>query len=223
MAQEQRILFTSADIGNFKAILEHACKCGSCCRRVAVWSETPHITSANEWILKAIAKISFGCQKWCNGAIVEVDVKQGVILDLMADYIEVSIGPVEIVEGLEGDAPPEIVFGAMSACCGAGAARGCATRTLPSTLLAGTAITLFKIPPFAYAVSFASPQATSLFASTVVFYQLGSGTSSVITSSTGDTVPDPWMLVGGATHIGIDPNIVGEGTIAVEPVFLIGV
>jgi len=212
------IVWTPEDIGHHRMILEHDCKCGSCCRRVGVW-QVPELASASDdFIAKVIAKVIFGCRSSCFSSKVEVDVKQGVVLDLFGDFIQVMLEPVEI----SGTLPP-IAYGAMSACCGAGAARGCATRTLPATLLAGTAITRFKVPPYAYAVAFASPQSEFLFVDTVDFYQLGSGTNTVLSNASGDTLPDPWMLVNGVQYIGIDPNIAGEGTIQVEPVFLIGV
>jgi len=224
MAQERRIQFTEADIGKFQSLLEHACKCGNCCRRVAVWAEIPSgIVETDEWLLKAIARVSFGCQRWCNGAIVEVDVKRGVILDLMGDYINVDIGAIEIRHSLEGEVVPEIVFGAMSACCGAGAARGCATRTTERIVLGAAEDSgLIPIPPFAYAVQFADTDA-NFFTSDTSLAQVGSGLAGPLAAgvagSTGDVVPDPWMIVNGAQNLFVFST---SGT-QFEAVFLIGV
>ena len=216
--------FTSADVGKHQVFLEHNCECGSCCRRVAVWQEKAPIDVADTWLLKAIARVTFGCRKWCTGSKVEVDIKTGVILDLMGDFIEVEIEPVE-VEG----SPPELLFGAMSTCCGAGGARGCATRTFARS----SGGLFFPIPPYAYAVSFAVPPTDFLgtnegrfYSSTTSFVQSGSGFGgfgSLLASMAGDDIIDPWPIIAGAQTLGVFDNGNPQVPIVYEVVFHIGV
>ena len=222
MVQERRIVFTAADVNKFQQILEHGCKCGSCCRRVAVWSETPVIGATDDWTVKLLAKVNFGCQRWCGGSLVEIDIKKGVILDLIGDYISVDIGAIEIVTGLEGSIIPEITIGAMSACCGAGAARGCATRTTASITVDSNALGTIPIPPYAYAVQFLpSPAGASFYVSTTAIVFSGSGSGAVMFTTTGDIVPDPLMIPNGAENIGIINT--GLDPLVFEVIFLIGV
>jgi len=225
MVQERRMLFTPENLGKFTEILDHGCQCGSCCRRVAIWADMPSITVDDDWLLKVVAKVNFGCKRWCGGSNVEVDVKTGVILDLMGDYISVGIGAIELIQGLEGDTPPEITIGAMSTCCGAGGARGCATRTTArQTVLASSGgITLIPIPPYAYAVQFIDPNnPQTFFASTTIiaFSSSGFGTG-ILYTTTGDVVPDPLTIPGGALSLLLFNTSADD--VLVEAIFLIGV
>lgn len=220
------IVFTAADVDKHQEFAEFDCECGSCCKRVALFAPRPRIVEADEWIVKVIADITFGCKKgFCFGGNVEVDFKNGVILDLMGDYVSVAYRVIEVINlNLEGAVIPSMSFGAMIACCGAGGARGCATRTTEQiTLSAAANDALIPVPPFAYAVTFATSNPAGLFTSTTTFTQLGSGTTSVIASSAGDELPDPWLLAGGVRSINVNMPIVGEGTQTIEAVFLIGV
>lgn len=213
-------------LGGHLLILRHpCCNCNTGCRRVTLWHPRPKgIELLDDFVVKAIARVRWG--DGCGGPEVEVDWKHGVILDLSGCYDEVSLEIVEIL----GTAPDEdmpFTFGVLSACCGAGAARGCATRTTELFTIAdgvpGT--TIIPVPPFAYAVSFA-PQSASqaaFFTANVIMAQSGSGAvpPGYMMSQTGANMQDPWMLVGGVESI-IITNLTGNN-IGVELVFLIGV
>jgi len=74
------IVWTPADIGNHRMILEHDCKCGSCCRRVAVWQVPAKPVLTDDYLVKVIARVIFGCRNSCFASEVEVDVTQGEVL-----------------------------------------------------------------------------------------------------------------------------------------------
>jgi len=212
------ITWTAADIGNHRMVLEHDCKCGSCCRRVAVWQVPATPVEADDYLVKVIARVVFGCRNSCFASEVEVDVKQGVVLDLFGDFIQVMLEPVEV----SGTVSP-LAYGAMSACCGAGTARGCATRTTRQFTIAAAGTAIIPVPPYAYAVQFVHDFASFgiFFVSNTSFFQSGSGTGAPITYSPGDTLPDPWTIVNGAESIVVING--GAGPITFEAVFLIGV
>lgn len=226
VGQHRSYIITAADIGQPKSILQHNCKCGTCCRRLALFADRPNgIIPASDWVVKAIARVTFGCAAWCYGGFVEVDWKRGVILDLLGDFVNVELEVIEVL----GNVPAGTVFsyGAVSACCGAGGARGCATRTtelitVPDGVEDSVVV---PIPPFAYAVSFA-PQIASqvaFFSASMVVAQSGSGAvpPGNMSNQTGDNLSDPWMLIGGAESI-ILTNLTGNN-VGVEVVFHIGV
>lgn len=223
------IVFTAADIGKHQEFAEFDCECGSCCKRVALFAPRPKIemnaiSSNDEWLVKVIADITFGCKKgFCFGGNVEVDFKNGVILDLMGDYVSVGYKVIEVTNlNLEGGVIAPMSFGAMIACCGAGAARGCATRTTERITIGNAGSKLIPIPPFAYAVQFATEDTAALFVSTVAFAQVGSGISSpIVLSAFGNNLSDPWTIINGARNLLI---VNGSGaSITFEAVFLIGV
>jgi len=205
-------------------ILRHpCCNCNTGCRRVALYHPRPtDIELLDDWTVKAIARVRWG--DGCGGPEVEVDWKHGVILDLAGCYDEVSFEIVEIL-GTAPDEDTKYTVGVLSSCCGAGAARGCATRTteLITVETGAENAVMIPIPPFAYAVSFApiTTDAADFFSANSFIYQSGSGAVSNLTQSSGDVLPDPWMLIGGAETIVI-AQITGT-PIQLEVVFLIGV
>ncbi len=218
MGQHRTITNVDLVVGHKQSILQFNCKCGTCCRRLALFTDRPIIVAESDWILKAIARVTFGCEAWCYGSDVEVDFKRGVILDLLGDFVNVEL---EIIEASGSNFPEKMGFGAVAACCGAGAARGCATRTTAITTVSTSGSVLIPVPPFAYAVSFAGDPSILLVAD-IAFAQMGSGTASPgLTSAFGNSLPDPWMLVGGVESI----LVVNGGTpdAVFEAVFLIGV
>jgi hypothetical protein len=222
--QERRLNVEKLEVGEHVVILRHpCCNCNTGCRRVTLWHPRPNINAESDsYIIKAIARVRWG--DGCGGPEAEIDWKHGVILDLSGCYDEVSFELVE--KEIASISDPLLTFGVLSACCGAGAARGCATRTYASIENEGdNAFSFIPIPPFAYAVTFATNDPTGLLTSDVTFYQLGSGIGSfpdgVLASSTGDLLPDPWMLVNGAETIAMTNTAALETNF--EPVFLIGV
>lgn len=224
--QERSVNIEQMGIGGKLLILRHAeCDCNTGCRRVTLWHPRPkNIDLLDDYVVKPIARVRWG--DGCGGPEVEVDWKHGVILDLSGCYDEVSLEIAEIL-GSPPDEDSLFRFGVLSACCGAGAARGCATRTtalvtvedgVPNTVMV-------PIPPFAYAVSFA-PQVASqaaFFTANMIMAQSGSGAipPGLMMNQTGADMQDPWMLVGGAETI-VLTNVTGNN-IAVELVFHIGV
>lgn len=202
-----------------------SCDCNSCCKRVTLFAPPPLINPAltDEWTLKVIAEITFGCKKSCFGGQVEVDFKQGVVLDLSGDYVSVGYKLEEVINtNLEGAIIPPISLGAMIACCGAGAARGCATRTYAQeTIAANAGFAVWRIPPFAYAVTIVSSSGL-LDDSTTRFEFYGSGATTLLYSVTGDLAPDPIMVPAGAQQFAVINDNTGS-TLTVEPSFLIGV
>ncbi len=220
-SQERLVNIEKLAVGGKMIILRHAaCDCNTGCRRVTLWHKRPQgIEITDDFIVKAIAKVRWG--DGCGGPEVEVDFKHGVILDLTGCYTEVELNIIEI----SGTAPDEDMlfhYGAMSACCGAGAARGCATRTTAITTVdgGGGAVTI-PVPPFAYAVTFASAAPTDLLAVTTSFLQVGSGLGGIQALTFGNALPDPWMLVNGAETLVVGNDAVGD--ITFEAIFLIGV
>ncbi len=224
-AQWRKLNIEKLGVGARELVLRHPeCDCNTGCRRVTLWHPRPkQIELTDDWTVKLIARVRWG--DGCMGPEVEVDWKHGVILDLSGCYDEVSF---EIIE-INGTAPDEDVpyeIGVLSACCGAGGARGCATRTTELlTVEPGVPATiLVPVPPFAYAVSFApiGVDSADFFSSSTFIQQFGSGAAPTIqVLSTGDTLPDPWMLIGGVESIAITTT---TGTpIQLEVVFLIGV
>ena len=226
--QERRLNIEKIGVGGHMVILRHpCCNCNTGCRRVALYHPRPAgIELLDDWTVKAIARVRWG--DGCGGPEVEVDWKHGVILDLAGCYDEVSFEIVEIL----GSAPDEdvpYVVGVLSSCCGAGAARGCATRTTEQFTaetfdpMTGDGTVMIPIPPFAYAVSFAPIQVDSadFFSATTSLYQSGSGAVSNLTQVQGDTLPDPWMLMGGAETIVVAQT--ADTPVQFEAVFLIGV
>jgi hypothetical protein len=185
---------------------------------VTLWHPRPAfpVGAEDDWVVKAIARVTWG--DGCDGPEVEVDWKHGVILDLSGCWDSVVL---EIVENTGADEDIEFTYGALSACCGAGAARGCATRTTAMITTDAAGVSLIPIPPFAYAVSFAPNGGTAFFTSTTGLVQSGSGSGSILLTINGDVVPDPWMLIGGAESIGV---VNASGTaLEYEVLFLIGV
>jgi len=221
-ASHRRLDMSQLVLGERKVIHEHGpCSCNTPCRRVALWHERPLIEAEDNWIQKVIAHVTFG--DGCNGPTVEVDWKRGVILDLLGCYTVVAL---EVVEAIEGPDEDNLFgFGVLSACCGAGGARGCATRTGARVENEGPDVSLINVPPFAYAVAFATATPDLLFDAANLFFQLGSGTGafpqSVLDAKTGASLPDPWLLVGGVQTIAVQ-NTLAEA-VSFEPVFLIGV
>jgi hypothetical protein len=209
-------------VGSHVLILRHpCCNCNTGCRRVTLYHPRPaNIDPLDDWIVKAIARVRWG--DGCGGPEVEVDWKHGVILDLTGCYDEVSFEIIEIA-GTPPDEDNPYVVGVLSACCGAGAARGCATRTTAQVSVAddGTP-TMIPIPPFAYAVQFVPDFGSTgvFFVSTTAFIQAGSGTGGILAVSTGDQLPDPWPLVNGAESLFVSSTGVA---LTFEVVFLIGV
>lgn len=198
------------------------CCCNSC-RRVTLWH--PNIILPNpedptdDWVLKAIARVTWG--DGCDGPEVEVDWKQGVILDLSGCWDSVVL---EVIENTGADEDVFFTYGALSACCGAGAARGCATRTTASVSAATGVSVMIPVPPFAYAVTFAPhlESTDAFFVADTGIFQLGSGNLSVITHVNGDEFPtEGWTLVGGVESIGVLNAAVED--VVFEAVFLIGV
>jgi len=131
------------------------------------------------------------------------------------------------VLGTAADEDVPYRYGVLSACCGAGAARGCATRTTARiTVESGLGVSqLIPIPPFAYAVQFVpvpGVSTTNFFSATTFLQQSGSGGTAPapITLVTGDTLPDPWALVNGAETIIVTQ--VSGAAIEFEAVFLLG-
>lgn len=218
-------IFSGSDlvVGRRHFLLEHGeCCCVSGCRRVTLWHPrpSPHIDIESTWRLKVIARVRWGDR--CQGPEVEVDFKHGVILDIggCKDYVDV-----EVVEALNVPAALQYELGALSVCCGAGAARGCATRTTESFTTEIEAVTVIPIPPFAYAVMFA-PHADSsdFFVLNTIVTQAGSGPADVMMSLTGDIIPgEGWTLVGGAESIIVANGEAGADALSYEVVFLIGV
>lgn len=203
-------------------ILRHpCCNCNTGCRRVTLWHPRPAgIEDTDDWVVKAIARVRWG--DGCGGPEAEIDWKHGVILDLSGCYDEVAL---EIVEA-SGTVPDEdnpLTYGVLSACCGAGAARGCATRTTARVDVAAAGTTLIPIPPFAYAVQFVPDvgSAATFFVADTAFFQAGSGSGAAMTVVAGDVLPDPWPLVNGAESIVVING--GAGQVSFEAVFLIGV
>ncbi len=225
-SQERLVNIEKLGVGGKMIILRHAaCDCNTGCRRVTIWHKRPQgIELLDDFVVKAIAKVRWG--DGCGGPEVEVDFKHGVILDLTGCYTEVELNIVEIL-GTSPDEDMLFHFGAMSACCGAGAARGCATRTTELISVEdGVENTLvIPVPPFAYAVSFA-PQVASqaaFFTADMIMAQSGSGAvpPGLMMNQTGADMQDPWPLIGGVESI-VLTNVSGN-TIGVELVFLIGV
>jgi hypothetical protein len=223
MGQARKLTLTTADIGKTVALFSMGrCDCKSCCRRLTLFTEGTPAVSTDEWVVKVIARITFGIQEYCIGANVEVDFKQGVVLDLPGDYVDVKLEVIEVI-----GAPIERVFGAFVACCGAGAARGIATRTgITVSNPGGGAISFIDVPPFAYAVDFADPSG-AMFVVGNIFVQLGSGTAlnAFIDTVTGekfltDPGQNPWRIAGGVESIGV---IIAGAATTFEPVFYIGV
>lgn len=226
-AQQRQIDISRTPVGQ-QVILGQWPPCGCCsgCRRVALWHPRPTIDTDEEegdnWTVKAIARVRFG--DGCQGPEVEVDWKTGVILDLMGCSVEVALEIVEVL-GTPPDETNLFTYGALVACCGAGGARGCATRTTATVTTAAGTISAIPIPPFAYAVMIAPHgDGTDFFIATTTISQVGSGAaaSPPILSSNGDVFPgEGWTLVNGAQTI-----IVGNGGVEeleYEVVFLIGV
>lgn len=226
-SQSRQIDISRLPVGQQVVIISQGvCDCCSGCRRVALWHPRPFIDPSEEggsdWTVKAIARVRFG--DGCSGPEVEVDWKTGVILDLMGCSVEVAL---ELVEKL-GTQPDEtnlFTYGALVACCGAGGARGCATRTTATIATAADTVSVIPIPPFAYAVMIAPHgDATDFFVVDTTIAQLGSGAaaSPPLLLVTGDLFPgDGWTLVGGAQSI-LVANA-GAEELEYEVVFLIGV
>lgn len=226
-AQVRRInaeLFAAS--GQRLLIMRHPqCDCNTGCRRVTLWHPRPEgIEIGDDWLIKPLARIRWG--DGCGGPEVEVDWKHGVVLDLSGCYDEVSLEFTEAL-GILPDEDNLLTFGVLSACCGAGAARGCATRTTARlTVESGLPATItVPIPPFAYAVQFIpvpGVSTTNFFSANTFVQQSGSGAAApaLITLVTGDTMPDPWALINGAESLVIT-QVSGAG-IELEVVFLIG-
>lgn len=225
-AQRRKFTGDLLPVGTRHVIMTHGKCCCTSCRRVTLWHPRPAFPEGAEddWAVKAIARVTWG--DGCDGPEVEVDWKHGVILDLSGCWDQVVL---EIIEntgpGGGADEDIEFTFGALSACCGAGAARGCATRTTATFTTEVEEITVIPIPPFAYAVMFAPHgDITDFFIATTSVSQSGSGSGNVLLSVTGDNIPsDGWTLIGGAESILV--SVAEEGTEAIEyeVVFLIGV
>lgn len=180
------------------------------------------VEGASNWIVKTIARVRFG--DGCNGGPeVEVDWKTGVILDLMGCSVEVAL---EIVEKT-GSIPDEdnlFTYGALVACCGAGGARGCATRTTAQVTTGVGAVSVIPIPPFAYAVMIAPAPDNDFFLVDVTVSQSGSSfaAGAILMLTTADLFPgEGWTLIGGAESIVVGNNSAEE--LDYEVVFLIGV
>jgi hypothetical protein len=221
--QERRVDLLKLAVGKQMVILKHpCCNCNTGCRRVTLWHPRPQgILAADGWVVKAIARVRWG--DGCGGPEAEVDWKHGVILDLSGCYDEVTLELVEV----SGTIPNEsrfLDFGVLSACCGAGAARGCATRTTARIELEAAGGFLIPIPPFAYAVQFVPLDPTTFFVATTILVQSGSGSvnpDAYLTAASGDNVADPWALVNGAESIIVSNT--GLVELNFEVVFLIGV
>lgn len=222
--QERRLNIEKIGVGGHVLVLRHpCCNCNTGCRRVALYHPRPaDIELLDDWTVKAIARVRWG--DGCGGPEVEVDWKHGVILDLAGCYDEVSFEIVEIL-GTAPDEDTKYTVGVLSSCCGAGAARGCATRTTERiTVESGIeGATLVPIPPFAYAVTFApiNVDAADFFSANSFIFQSGSGAIEGLTQVTGDALPDPWLLIGGAESIVLVQTT--GSPIQLEVVFLIGV
>ncbi len=225
-AQFRTLNIAKLGVGGKGLILRHPeCNCNTGCRRVTLWHPRPEgIALLDDWVVKVIARVRWG--DGCGGPEVEVDWKHGVILDLSGCYDEVAFEIVEIL-GTAPDEDTKYGLGVLSACCGAGAARGCATRTTELITVADGVenSVIVPVPPFAYAVSFA-PQVASqaaFFSASFIMAQSGSGAvpPGLMMNQTGADMQDPWMLVGGVESI-ILTNISGNN-VGVELVFLIGV
>lgn len=217
--QERRLNIEKIGVGGHIVILKHPeCNCNTGCRRVALYHPRPaDIEILDDWTVKAIARIRFG--DGCGGPEVEVDWKHGVILDLMGCYDEVSFEIIEIL----GTAPDEdnpYVVGVLSACCGAGAARGCATRTTGLITIGTGGTQVIPIPPFAYALAFIPTESSSFFSTDVAVAFAGSGTGAIISGFLGNDMPDPIMIPAGAESV-IVVNAAAEQSF--EASFLIGV
>jgi len=117
-----------------------------------------------------------------------------------------------------------VAYGAMSACCGAGAARGCATRTTGRQVVAsGGGFTSIPIPPYAYAVQFIS-EATFFVSTTSIILSgsgLGGAFGGVTYVSPANVVPDPLSITSGAQSLIVSND--GTEDIRFEAQFLIGV
>lgn len=226
-AQSRQIDISRTPVGQ-QVVLGQWPPCGCCsgCRRVALWHPRPEIAVDSDWTVKVIARVRFG--DGCNGPEVEVDWKTGVILDLMGCGVEVALELVEKTssggEGMPGE-ENLFTYGVLVACCGAGGARGCATRTTARITTDAAAFSIIPIPPFAYAVMFAPVGTVSeFFAATTTIGQLGSGAAAIpsIIQLPGDEIPtDGWTLVGGAQSIVV--LNAGATELVYEVVFLIGV
>jgi hypothetical protein len=223
-AQVRRI--TNAEefgVGKRLLILRHPeCDCNSGCRRVTLWHPRPAIAADDGFVIKPLARVRWG--DGCGGPEVEVDWKHGVILDLSGCYDEVSLEFVEVSGTLPVDfATRSFDFGVLSACCGAGGARGCATRTTARFEVEADGSIAVPIPPFAYAVQFVPVDPAAFFVSTTSLTQSGSGSNSdaSLAVQTGDILPDPWSLVNGAETIIVSNG--GAEEINFEVMFLIGV
>jgi hypothetical protein len=145
----------------------------------------------------------------------------------MGCYTQVSVELIEKI-GTLPDADNLFLYGALTTCCGAGGARGIATRTYASVQVPAAEIegdpgsVVLEVPPFAYAVMFATASQDALFAATTLFVQVGSGSLTVLAVVEGDDMlPQPWALVGGIQSI----QIINQAftVLEFEPVFLIGV
>jgi hypothetical protein len=223
MGQARKITPTVADIGKDIAMFSMGkCDCKACCRRVVLFEKGQEPQENDDWLVKAFARITFGVQESCIGTDVEVDFKRGVVLDLPGDYVNVNL----VIESVKGT-PPERLYGAFVTCCSAGAARGVATRTLETVTNAGSgALSLIRVPPFAYAVDFASP-ANDFYVAGVTVGQSGSGNqlaTTLIDLATGADIVTrglPWRLVGGIEQVLVSKA--AAGAISFEPVFYIGV
>lgn len=219
-AQRRKFRGDELPTGTRHTIMTHGKCCCTSCRRVTLWHPRPAFPEGAEddWAVKAIARVTWG--DGCDGPEVEVDWKHGVILDLSGCWDQVVL---EIIENTGADEDIEFIFGALSACCGAGAARGCATRTTATFTTAADETTVIPIPPFAYAVMFAPHgDATDFFIAETSIVQSGSGSANVLLLATGDTIPlDGWTLIGGAESI-LVANA-GVEDLEYEVVFLIGV
>lgn len=220
--QQRRVNIEHMGVGGRLLILRHApCNCNTGCRRVTLWHPRPQgIETGDDWTVKAIARLRWG--DGCGGPEAEVDWKHGVILDLSGCYDEVEL---EIIEATGDSVPDEdnpLTYGVLSACCGAGAARGCATRTTARLFIAAGQTVLVPIPPFAYAVQFAPANPPAFFTADTTLGQLGSGNqlAALLGFMTGATFNDCWALVNGAESVLITNG--AADTIETEVVFLIG-
>lgn len=216
IAQYRRLDMSTFPLNQPLQILSHPeCCCKTACRRVTIWNSRANgIDGGSDWLLKVIARVVWGDD--CLGPEVEVDWKRGVILDLSGCRTGVSL---ELIER-SGTVPTEQMgFGALSACCGAGAARGIATRTTAVIDVVATEPAIIPVPPFAYAVSFVTTDA-DLFTAGTTFIQSGSGLGGATDSETGLTVPETWLIGGGVNTIGV---VNQSAALTFEAVFHIGV
>lgn len=202
-------------VGDRKVIHVHSelCECNSCCKRISLWTTKKF---EDDGAIQAIAEVTFG--SGCDGALVEVDWKNGVTIDVPGTRVEVTWK----LDFALVSSPHIRGFGVVSACCGTGRARGLATRTKLVSVDASAA-SIIEIPPFAYAVNFTS-STTTFFAATTVIQQLASDdpTGLIATINGNDPILDEtegWPIVNGAHGILLDT----AANEFVNAVFMIGV